>query len=168
MKDNPFPIPVPYKCDVTPLIGGYFYDELLKSIDDSKISIYCVQYQWKWNVHDRHSRVQRLGNSIIRAVNRNVDVNVILNLENPKANITRINQVSCNALVRGGVKAKLLKVSGLVHTKLWVLDTRFVFVGSHNISGRSLGINEEVSVKIDSVDMAKFMKEYFAVLWNIR
>jgi phosphatidylserine/phosphatidylglycerophosphate/cardiolipin synthase-like enzyme len=55
----------------------------------------------------------------------------------------------------------MLKTSGIMHTKLWIIDGNTTFVGSHNISGRSLNVNEEVSVKIESKEVAYFAQQYF-------
>ena len=40
------------------------------------------------------------------------------------------------------------------HTKLVVIDNRFVFIGSHNFSDSALGRNNEASVMVDSSEMA--------------
>lgn len=168
MDERPFPLPIEMPCTAQPLIGAYFYDELIKCIDDAKISIYSVQYQWKWNVHERHSKIQCLGTAISRAITRNVATHIILNNESPKSHLTKINRVTNDALSRQGAEVRMIRVPGLLHTKLWTFDGHIVFIGSHNISCRSLSINEEVSVKIDSVEMAKFMQTYFDNLWGSR
>jgi len=168
MDNNVFPQPLKIDCSLFPLIGGYFYDELIKSIDEARLNIYSIQYQWKWNIHERHSKVQCLGAAIIRAQKRNVAVSVILNNESPKRNISKINRVSGDALAREGVQVRMLRTVSLLHTKLWIIDAKYCFIGSHNISGRSLNVNEEVSVKIDSETLAKFMLRYFNNLWESR
>jgi phosphatidylserine/phosphatidylglycerophosphate/cardiolipin synthase-like enzyme len=153
-------------ADVTPLSGGYFYDELIKCIDNSRLFIYSVQYQWKWNIHQRHSHVQRLGAAIEQARRRNVDVRVILHQESQNRNLTKINRVAGNYLSCLGCQVKMFPPSSFLHAKIWLIDGRYSFVGSHNISTRSLTTNEEFSVKIDSVEFAKIVKDYFDILWG--
>lgn len=153
-------------ASVTPLVCGFFYDDLIKSIDESRLFICSIQYQWKWNVHERHSKVQQLGAAIARARQRNVSVFVILNQESPKRHLTVINRVSGDMLARLGCQVKHYRPGALLHTKLWVIDGRLVFIGSHNISTRSLTANEETSVKVDSVEVARVFKSYFDRLWN--
>lgn len=161
MEESHYPQPKAFIGAVYPLLGAYFYNELIQAIDDSRIDIYSVQYQWKWNTHERHGKVQRLGSAIARARTRGVAVHVLLNLEAPKANISKINSVTADHLNKLGCDVKLCRVSGLLHTKLWTFDREIVFIGSHNISGRSLGVNEEVSVKIQSVEMNAYMRKYY-------
>lgn len=168
MDELIYPMPIKSEGAVYPLTGGYFYDELIKSIDNAQSSIFSIQYLWKWNIHERNSKVQRLGACIIRAIKRNVAVNVLLNTESPRANLTKVNSFTADQLIRNGAQVKLLRTSGLLHTKLWIVDSRDVYVGSHNISCRSLGVNEEVSVKIESESLAKFMRIYFDTLWGVK
>ncbi len=166
MEDLPYPVPSPFNAVVYPLLGSYFYDELLKEVDSSKLFIYTIQYQWKWNIHERFSKVQQLGLAVIKAKSRNVDIKVILNQENPMRNLTKINSVTGDALARAGCSVKPLRAAGLLHTKLWIIDGVTVFIGSHNISGRSLSVNEEASVKIVDNNFARFMIRYFNTLWE--
>lgn len=156
---------MPFPVIASPLLGAVFYDELIKSIDNARSSILSVQYQWKWNVHERQSRVQCLGASVIRARARGLDVRVILNNESPMRNLSKINRVTGSALGNAGCLIKSLRTVSLVHTKLWIIDGLLTFLGSHNISTRSLTVNEETSVKIESTDFAKYMRKYFENLW---
>jgi phosphatidylserine/phosphatidylglycerophosphate/cardiolipin synthase-like enzyme len=164
-RENPF-IPEQFQVEASPLTGSYFFNELITSINNAKYLIYSVQYQWKWNVHERFSRVQQLGTAIINAKKRNVEVKVILNQESPRRNISKINSITNDELSRSGVIVKMLRAYSLLHTKLWIIDGLESYIGSHNISGRSLGANEEVSVKIVNKEFAKYMLNYFDNLWN--
>ena len=168
MEDLVFPQPIKFQVTASPLLGGYFFDELNKDIDNSRSVIYSIQYQWKWNIHQRHSKVQRLGSSILRAKKRGVEVFVILNMESPRRNLSKINSVTSNYLGGSGIQTKLLKTSSLIHTKLWIIDHNLTYLGSHNISGRSLSVNEESSVKIESSEFAGYMQKYFKNLWELR
>ena len=162
--------PMPIRCDAVclPLTGAYFYDELMTDIDQARLNIYAIQYQWKWSSHERNSRVQRLGSAIIRAKKRGVEVGVLLNNESPQRNLSKINRVTSDQLARAGCAVRMLRTTGLLHTKLWVIDGKVSFIGSHNISSRSLGVNEEVSVKIESENMAGYLLNYFNSLWGSR
>jgi len=155
-------------AEVMPLLGSYFFNELISMVRVSKVFVYAVQYQWKWNVHERFSKVQMLGSEIIKAQARGVDVRVILNQESPNRNLSKINGVTCDALARSGCSVRLLRTPSLLHTKLWIIDGVCSFVGSHNISGRSLSVNEEFSVKVMSKRFALFSKQYFETLWSSR
>ena len=161
MNNNSFPLPVSYDAKVSVLSGAYFFEELVKSIEASQSKILSVQYQWKWNIHERHSKVQRLGDAILRARLRGVAVSVVLNMESPNRNLSIINRVTGDVLARAGCNIKMLKTSGIVHTKLWLIDGVTSFVGSHNVSGRSFSVNEEVSVKIESKEVSYFLQQYF-------
>jgi len=166
MDQNIFPQPSEFDCKVYPLIGGYYFDELIKSIDEAKTSIFVIQYQWKWTSHQQNSKVQKLGAGIYNAKNRGVNVSVILNRESPIRSLTKINRVTSENLIKFGCDVRMIKTVSILHTKMWVIDGQYIFIGSHNISGRALSINEEVSVKIESKLMAKYMLIYFNNLWQ--
>jgi phosphatidylserine/phosphatidylglycerophosphate/cardiolipin synthase-like enzyme len=168
MPDLNYPAPSLFNAEITPLLGSYFFNELIGAVRVSKMSIYVVQYQWKWNVHERFSKVQMLGTEIINAQARKVDVRVILNQESPNRNLSKINAVTGDYLARAGCQVRNLRTTSLLHTKLWVIDCLYTFIGSHNISGRSLSVNEEYSVKITSKKFALFSIQYFKTLWDTR
>lgn len=107
-----------------------------------------------------------LGDAILRARKRDLAVKVILNQESPRRPLSVINRVTGDRLGEMGCQVKHLRPGALLHTKLWIIDGRWSFVGSHNISTRSLTANEEVSVKIDSTQMARVFKQYFERLWG--
>lgn len=155
-----------FDSKTTPLVGNYFFNELNKSLEGARLSVLSIQYQWKWNIHDRHSKIHQLGETITRLCQRGIEVKVILNQESPGRNLTKINRVSGNKLADLGCQTKLLYTGALVHAKVWIIDGRFTFIGSHNISSRALTANEEVSVKIESTEFARIMKEYFFRLWS--
>jgi len=153
-------------ADIFPLPCGLFYDELVSSIDNARLKILTCQYQWKWNIHQRHSHVQRLGAAVQRAKARGVVVSVVLHQESPSRHLTRINRVSGDQLARMGCLVKHFSTSTLLHAKLWTIDGNVSFVGSHNISTRSLTQNEEFSVKIVSVEFAREIEKYLELLWR--
>lgn len=168
MNEIIYPRPCPIQVIASPLLCSYFFDELIKEIESSRQFIKVIQYQWKWNIHERNSKVQRLGAAIVRAQSRGVQVSVILNQESPRRNLAKINGVTGDQLARAGCQIKLLRTTSLLHTKLWIIDGLLTFMGSHNISTRSLASNEETSVKIESKEYAMFMQTYFDNLWGSR
>lgn len=151
-------------AEITPLPCGLFYDELINCIDNSRLKILTCQYQWKWNIHQRHSHVQRLGAAIERARARGVAVSVVLHREAPDRHLTKINRIAGDQLARMGCDVHHFSSSILLHAKLWTIDGRVSFVGSHNISTRSLTQNEEFSVKIVGVDFAREIEQYIGLL----
>ncbi len=166
MKPPFLPPPPPVTVSAVLLTGGFFYDELVRQIDASRLSICTIQYQWKWNIHQRNSCVQRLGAAISRARARNVDVSVILHQEAPDRHLSRINHVTSDQLARMGCHVKMFSASLLLHAKVWIVDGERVFIGSHNISTRSLTYNEECSVFITSIEFARGVRSYFDLLWG--
>jgi putative cardiolipin synthase len=81
-------------------------------------------------------------------------------------------------LIRAGVELHELRVDAsevpegedeaafesiTLHTKMIMIDRRFLFVGSLNLDPRSIDINTEMGVLIDSADMASRIAEEFMI-----
>jgi len=143
MSEVPYPMPIEVSAICFPLLGKYFFNSLIDSIRNSQSSIYVIQYQFRWLVHMRNSLVQQLGSEIIKAKQRNVDIKIILHQESANRNLTKINRFSSDMLIRAGCDVKLFRTNSFLHTKMWLIDCESTFIGSHNISTRSLCVNEE-------------------------
>lgn len=101
------------------------------------------------------------------AVKRGVAVTVILEREyEPASSLNRDNRETATRLKRGGVKVYFDSPRQRTHTKTAVIDGRYVFVGSHNLTNSALKYNNELSVVIDSPELAKEMLEYLRGLYR--
>jgi phosphatidylserine/phosphatidylglycerophosphate/cardiolipin synthase-like enzyme len=52
------------------------------------------------------------------------------------------------------------------HTKVAVIDRRYVIMGSHNLTNSALKYNHEISVLIESPDMAEDTLRYIDMLFK--
>ena len=67
-------------------------------------------------------------------------------------------------LTRGGVKVYFDSPSTVTHVKAVVIDGRYVYIGSHNLTQSALRHNNELSVLIDSPEMASEITSYMGKL----
>ncbi|WP_200881810.1 phospholipase D-like domain-containing protein [Nitrincola sp. A-D6] len=98
---------------------------------------------------------------MIAARNRNVRVRILL----PGPHIDAItvktaSKTSWGALLQTGVEIHIYQPT-MLHTKLLIIDTMFVSVGSTNFDMRSLRINDEANLNIYSNDFATQMTAVF-------
>ena len=91
---------------------------------------------------------------------RGVDVTVYLEKKRGKDPLMTDNRRTAEALNRGGVKVFFDSPNVTSHAKVVVIDSRFVFLGSHNMTQGALRHNNELSVLIDSHELAAEVRSY--------
>jgi phosphatidylserine/phosphatidylglycerophosphate/cardiolipin synthase-like enzyme len=98
---------------------------------------------------------------LIAARKRNVDVNLILDLA-PESG-KEYNEANLHAgqlLKKAGIQIRFDTSGVVTHAKTFVIDDRYCFVGSHNFTHSALATNEEMSLFIDSPDLASKISEF--------
>jgi phosphatidylserine/phosphatidylglycerophosphate/cardiolipin synthase-like enzyme len=70
------------------------------------------------------------------------------------------NGLTKELLVKNGVEVYLDSPRKTTHTKLVVIDQRFILLGSHNLTQSALKYNNEISILLDNPDLAREAREY--------
>ncbi len=104
---------------------------------------------------------RRVAEELIRARQRGVSVTVILERSrNEKDFLNRENRSTADFLAGNGISVRFDSFRKTSHAKVVVIDDRLVFLGSHNLTHNALSRNNELSVLIDSPQMAQEIKSY--------
>lgn len=160
-------------CTAAPLFaGGSYYarttllrnqeyaDALLKGIRDARRSIVFSFYLFKVT-ESRGNQPRIIAAELIKAAMRGVDVTVILEKGNDKNDqLNGENRDTAALLAKGRVKVFFDSPRVTSHMKTVVIDGRYVYIGSHNLTQSALQRNNELSVLIDSPEMAAEIKAY--------
>lgn len=143
------------KGDVILLLDGRdYFDALLKKINNAKRDILISMYVFKTTGRSTSS-ANRIKDSLIKAAKRGVDVRVLLEREGEKgSSINSENEYTAKRLIKGGVKVYFDSPHQRTHAKVIVIDRRYTFIGSHNLTASALQYNRELSLMIDSEDVA--------------
>ena len=152
---------------ITPLPGQAFIGELIKAVNQAKYSLDVIQYQWNFYSGKPGSKIQKLNRTVMARAGAGIKVRVLLNKEGRGAHLTAINMKAARYLGEAGVVCKFGRTFPINHAKLWVFDDDVVILGSHNLSTRSVTVNNEASVLIKSRPVAVEYKRYFNVLWGL-
>ena len=99
-------------------------------------------------------RPRAIADRLAEAAARGVKVEVILEIGRESEAVTRANREAARLLVRRGVKVYADNAGTTVHASFVVIDRRLVFIGSHDLTERSLGQHREVSLLVESPDVA--------------
>jgi phosphatidylserine/phosphatidylglycerophosphate/cardiolipin synthase-like enzyme len=100
------------------------------------------------------------------AARRGVRVLVVLEQdERPGSTVNRDNRNASERLKKAGVEVFFDSPKRTTHTKLAVIDGRYTFIGSHNMTQSALKHNNELSVLIDSQAVADKTLNYIKGLY---
>ena len=101
------------------------------------------------------NRGNQVAQALIAAAKRGVRVTVILD-QPPEGDAPQApNRPVAAQLRQQGITVQFDTPERMTHTKLVVIDQRYVFIGSHNFTESALRYNNEASVRIDSPRLAQ-------------
>ena len=150
-----------HQAKVTLLANREYGPSLLKSIRKADKSIVFTFFVFKAN--DKRGNVPRqIVEELVQARKRGVSVLVLLDQEKKSKNdsLNEENRETADFLRRGGVRVAFESPRTRTHVKAAVFDRRYVYVGSHNLTQSALKHNNELSVLIDSPDLAEEVLGY--------
>lgn len=154
-----------YPARTTLLENRDFADALIDGIRSAKRSIHLSFFLFKAN--DKRDNIpRRIAEELIKARKRGADVSVLLerpSRERTSSGVDTLysdNRHTADLLSRGGVKVYFDSPSVTTHTKVAVIDAHLVFIGSHNLSQSALRHNNELSVMLESPELAAEVKTY--------
>jgi len=133
---------------------------LTAKIIEAKSSIRIVTFLFKTSANP-HNYATQLLEKLGQAVRRGVDVEIVLELSDYNLSLNEDNRFTLERLKEEGVKVRFDDIGKQTHTKLAIIDGRFTFIGSHNLSHSALYINNELSLMIDSEKTAEKALAYF-------
>jgi phosphatidylserine/phosphatidylglycerophosphate/cardiolipin synthase-like enzyme len=152
---------------VTPLPGQTFIISLLEAINRAKFSIDVIQYEWYFYPGKPKSQIQELNRAVLARAGSGIKMRVLLNKEGREQHLMAINMSTARVLSEAGISVKFGHTFPINHAKLWVFDDDEVILGSHNLSNRSVTVNNEASVLIKARPVAVEFKRYFDTIWQL-
>jgi phosphatidylserine/phosphatidylglycerophosphate/cardiolipin synthase-like enzyme len=131
-----------------------YADALISGIGDARASVLCSFYLFKIG-DGRDNLPRRIADELIRASKRGAKVTVILE-KSGRANdpLDAENRRTASLLAQGGVRVRFDSPRVTTHSKVVVIDKRHIYLGSHNLTQAALRHNRELSVRIESPEMA--------------
>lgn len=137
-----------------------FFKVLRSKIDSAKHSIRIVTFLFKTS-KNRHNNATQLSERLIQARRRGVQVEIILELSSYNHSLNESNTYTLKRLRKNGIKIRFDSIKKQTHTKLAIIDERYTFIGSHNLSHSALRLNNELSLMVESEDVAQKALSYF-------
>ena len=150
---------VTHPGEVMLLPDKQFFEVLTSYIDEARQSIRLATYVFKIT-DSAKNRARLLVERLAEAHDRGVDVSVLLELSDFSKSINEENEQTIQLLRKHGIQVELDSEETISHMKLVVIDDRFCFVGSHNMTHSALDYNHEFSLLVDSKEMASELTSY--------
>lgn len=155
---------LPSQSEETPQVrllkDNQFFHVLSNHISDATREIVVSMFVFKADP-DFSNRANMILEDLIAAQKRGVEVRVLLEKSDRKGNsLDRENLATSDRLRQHGVQVLFDSPNTTTHTKAIVIDARFVFIGSHNLTHSALFYNHELSVLIDDPDLAREVIRY--------
>lgn len=138
------------------LENGAYRGALITRIREAKRRIICAFYLFK--VGEKRGNLPRsIAAELVRARQRGVDVTVILDAGK---SVNPENRVAAGMLSQNGVRVLFPGRRRVTHLKAMAIDDRYVLIGSHNLTQSALAHNNELSVMLDSPQLAAEVRRY--------
>jgi len=151
-------------CPVVALKNNDFFPALLKAVDEARDEIFISIFSFRAGVHKR-SYPDRILAHLGRAVKRGVDVKVVLEITGKTSDeLSAQNRKTKKLLEEQGVVVYLDSPKKTTHTKLIVIDQRLVILGSHNWTQSALKYNNEISLLVESQELAREARDYILTI----
>ncbi len=151
-------------CPAVLLKNQEYFTALTAAIDEAKSEIIMSFFLFKAGVH-KNSYPDRLLTHLVQAVRRGVKVMLILeNSGGNDHNLDFANSQTKHLLEDKGVEIYFDSPRKTTHTKLIVIDQRIVLLGSHNLTQSALKYNNEISILINSPELAREARSYMLTI----
>jgi len=147
------------------LKDGDYFPAFMKALDGARREIVLSFFLFKTNGH-RTGYTDRLLAGLVRAARRGVRVRVVLERgkDAGASQVDRSNRETAARLRQEGIDVTFDSPRVRTHTKVAVIDGRYIFLGSHNLTNSALRYNHELSVCIDSPSLAGEIMRYIESL----
>lgn len=149
--------------DIRVLADQEYFNTLYNLVQSARKRIDIAMFLFKTTDSPRN-RPAMLLKKLIAAKRRGVDINVVLEESNYAEELTAENKKVADKLRKKRIRVRFDAPDKTTHTKLVVIDGRYSFVGSHNLSHMALAANHELSLLIDSQPLAGELTRYIGTL----
>ena len=152
-------------CAVTLLKNRDYFNALCGKIREARHQIVLAFFLFRTGGHPK-SYPEIVLAELSRASRRGVPVTVVLEQDDKSGStVSRDNRDAAERLKKAGVEIRFDAPKKTTHVKIAVIDRRYCFIGSHNLTASALKYNNELSVLVDSPALADRTLDYIRGLY---
>ena len=158
-KENELASQVVDRNTIFVLQDSLYFDALVDHIRDAQSSIDISMFVFKTTT-SRNNKPKKLVYELIKAQKRGVRIRVVLEKSGYEDSINEKNEQVASTLRKNGIQVFFDSPKKINHAKLVIVDKRYSFIGSHNLTHSALAYNHEVSLLIDDKSIARDLTHY--------
>lgn len=145
---------------VTMLQDDRYVEALTNGIRNAKQEIAGCFFIFKVS-EKSYGLPRKIVNELIAAKKRGVRITIALEQDaRGRGAVYEQNRRAAALLSEAGIKVRFDAPKTTTHVKALVIDGRYVYIGSHNLTQSALKYNRELSVMIDSPELAAEVTAY--------
>jgi len=149
-----------HKGRITMLADHKYYDALITGIRKANKEITGCFFLFKVS-EGKGGLPIAIVRELIAAKKRGVSISIELEQDSSgKGTVYEQNRKAATMMSDAGIKVRFDAPKKITHVKAVVIDGRYVYVGSHNLTQSALKYNNELSVMIDSPELAADVTDY--------
>lgn len=154
---------VPAAAEIKLLLDRDYFPTLLAAIADAHSEIDVAMFLFKPSASARN-KPKIVLERLAAARKRGVKVEVVLEKSAYDDDLNKENQHTARLLKDRGIRVRFDRGKATTHAKLVVIDRRYSFIGSHNLTQSALNSNHETSLFIDNRVLAEKLLDYIEKL----
>ncbi|MEW6518327.1 MAG: phospholipase D-like domain-containing protein [Thermodesulfobacteriota bacterium] len=145
--------------EIIVLPDDHYFTALVDYLKSAKHSIDLTMFLFK-TTDSAGNKPALLLKELIAARRKGVDIRVVLENSGYDASINRENKRVAGLLRKNNIRVLFDSPDTTTHAKIVVIDRRYSFIGSHNLTHAALAYNHEVSLLIDNQELAARLTAY--------
>ncbi|HRR95243.1 MAG TPA: phospholipase D-like domain-containing protein [Candidatus Ratteibacteria bacterium] len=152
-----------FETKITPINNREYFPSVLNKIKNAKKSIYIIMYLASYYSEYPESPSNQIINALINKKKENIKIEIILEQSDSKydEHLKTENLKTGSILAKNGITVYFDSPEIKTHSKLLIIDEKYVIIGSTNWSYSALEKNNETSVIIESPKCAEYYIGYF-------
>lgn len=145
------------------LADDQYFPVLINFIRNASHRIDVAMFLFK-TTSSKNNKPAQLVDELIMASKRGVRIQVVLENSGYNDSLNNENQAVAATLQRHKIRVRFDSPTKTTHSKMVIIDNRFCFVGSHNLSHSALAYNHEMSLLVDNHKMAGELTAYIEAI----
>ena len=121
--------------------SGEYFEKVHSLLNNASDSIFVAMYTFRYYTEYPNSPSNIFAQDLIKAKERGVNVNVLLDISDQDEENTIGNKKTGKILSENGIKVYYDAIGKTTHAKILVIDSRFTVLGSHNWTYHGLSKN---------------------------
>jgi len=138
------------------IIADKFPTLVIPLLDSAEETIDIVVYDWRFYKNQPANPVSLFNTALSRAVKRGVVVRCLVSSD---VVVDQLNKIGC--------RARRLHSEKMLHTKMLLIDSLKLVIGSHNYTQNAFSRNEEASVFVNMASIDNDFVKYYNNLYGV-